>query len=567
MGGRLAVRPDAPHQHPVTIIKEARARGAGLRNPDSRGVAVTAFAADQARSVVPPSPVVGDRGEAVTLAVSRLSKVYPGTKALDGVSFEVRPGEVHALCGGNGSGKSTLVKILSGVEEADSGEVEIAGRRLRADELSPKASYELGFRVVHQDPALYPDLSVAENMMLGGKYPMVGGAKIRWREVRRRAKGLIDEFKIPARPAELIKDLPVSVRTQVAIATALQDVRRGQCVIALDEVTAALPAREAGRVHASVRQLAEMGHAVLFVSHRLDEVLALADRVTVLRDGRVFREHDAKQLTEEELIEAIVGRRAEDLQVQGADRSIGEPVLELRGLRAGPLTDVSLHVSAGEILGLAGLLASGRTELLAAIYGGLRSQSGQVVLRGRQVRFRAMKQAIDAGVILVPGDRPREGAFLDMTLDENIDISVLSDYWRGLRFRRRNMRGDARGLRERFRIKAPSGVVPMKTLSGGNQQKAILARWLRRDACLLLLDQPTQGVDVGARADIYTAIRAVTSSGGAAIAVVDDLEELATFADRAVVIGDGRVTAEVPPHEMSAQRLNELVHLRKESST
>ena len=520
----------------------------------------------QSRPTIDVAPaedgIVGAPDASVALSLEGLCKVFPGTQALKDVSLEVRYGEVHALCGGNGCGKSTMIKILSGVVSADEGRVTINGRQLDATELTPKSSYELGFRVVHQDPPLYLDLSVAENMMLGGQYPTARANRIAWRQVRRNAEDLIERFSIPTSPDILMRDLPVSVRTQVAIATALQDVQGGPCIVALDEPTAALPAAEVHLLLSAVRRLAAMGHAIILVSHRLDEVLSVTDRVTVMRDGRVFQDHRTETLTEGELIESIVGRPAAEIRSRRAESTVGEVILTVTGLTAGPVQDVNLEVRAGEVLGVAGLLGSGRTELLSAIYGRLRKDAGQVVLHGRDANFRTMDQAIDAGVVLIPEDRSRSAAFLDMSVDENLNVSVLGRYWKGLGFRRTQMRVDAGALLTKFRIKAPSGAAYMRTLSGGNQQKTIIARWLRLDTRLLLLDEPSQGVDVGARADIYAAVRSVTAAGGAAIVVTSDLEELAQFVDRAIVLRNGRLIAHVPNEELTAYRLNELVHMQ-----
>lgn len=501
-----------------------------------------------------------DRG--VALSIRGLCKVYPGTPALKDVDLDVRFGEVHGVCGGNGCGKSTTIKIVSGVVQADAGIIEMNGRSLTAADMTPTASYDMGFRVVHQEPPLYPDLSVAENMMLGGRYPTTAG-KVNWRKVRARAQQLIDRFEINARPSTLVRDLPVSVRTQIAIATALQDVGEEPCVVALDEPTASLPAAEVKLLHATIRQLASMGHAIILISHRLDEILAVTDRVTVMRDGQVWKEHATSQLTEAELIESILGRRAEEVRSQRAAASVGDRILSVRDLDAGPVQGVSFDLHAGEILGIAGLLGSGRTELLSAIFGGLKKNAGEVILGGRLANFRSMDEAIRAGVVMIPEDRARGAAFSELTVDENMDISVLTQYWRRLRFPRGAMSRDGSELRAKFAVKAPSGRVEMRTLSGGNQQKAILARWLRRDASLLLLDEPSQGVDVGARADIYKAVRSATEAGAAAIVVASDLDELAQFVDRAIVLRNGRLIAEVGAEEMTAHRLSELVYMKR----
>jgi ribose transport system ATP-binding protein len=291
--------------------------------------------------------------------------------------------------------------------------------------------------------------------------------------------------------------------------------------------------------------------------------MSATDRVTVMRDGRIYKDHDTKLLTEAELIESIVGRTAAELAPQRSAATLGPPVLTVTGLTAGPVRDVSFDVRAGEVVGVAGLLGSGRTELLSAIFGGLKKESGDVEVYGCAANFRSMEHAIRSGVVMIPEDRPRAGAFLDMTVDENMDIAVLHRYWKGLRFHRHRMRSDASSLRSQFGVKAPSGSAHMRTLSGGNQQKAILARWLRRDETLiLLLDEPTQGVDVGARADIYALVRKVTTKGAAAIVVTSDFEELAQFVDRALILQNGQIVANVPRDELTAHRLNELVHMK-----
>lgn len=508
-----------------------------------------------------------DPSPALALSARSIVKTYPGVQALGGVDLDLKFGEVHALCGGNGSGKSTLVKILTGVVAGDSGSLSIGEHTIDASQIRHSDVHELGVRVVHQDLAMFPDLSVAENMALGSSYPTTAG-KIRHQELRRRALAQMQRFDIQTRPETLVRDLPVAMRTQVAIARALQDVVDERAVIILDEPTAALAAHEVGILLRTIRGLAERGHAILFISHRLDEILATTDHVTVLRDGKVFAEHETSRLTEKELIESIIGRPV--AAVRRGDHSAevsasATPVLSVTGLSAGPLRDIDLVVHPGEILGVAGLLGSGRTELLQAFWGDLKATEGTLVLNGREVHFSRNDQAIAAGIVMVPEDRVNGGAFTDLTLDENLDVSVLNRYWRWLGFYRAKMKSDGAELRKRFRIKAPSGSVAMRTLSGGNQQKAILARWVRRDPILLLLDEPTQGVDVAARSDIYEAIRAVTRQGSAAVVVTSDLEELAAVVDRAVVLRDGRVVAEVQRDNLSAQLLNELIYRETEA--
>lgn len=504
--------------------------------------------------------------ETTALSVRAVTKMFPGTRALDDVDLHLDYGEVLGLCGGNGSGKSTLIKILSGVFPADSGRVLLGGQDLDASQIRASAVHELGLRVVHQDLGIFPDLSVAENMMLGSDYPVTRAGTIQWRELRRRAIEQIDRFEIGVEPGRLIRDLPVATRTLIAIARALQDVSSERAVVILDEPTASLPAHEAEILHRSIRSLAAQGHAVLIVSHRLDEVMALTDRVTVFRDGQVHANYRTSEITERDLIAAIVGKPLEhghvERQAQGEE---GSALLEVEGLSAGPLRDITMSVKRGEVVGVAGLLGAGRTELLRAICGDLPLLSGRVSFKGTRTRYTRLGQAIKSGIILIPEDRVAGSVFSDLSVDQNIDLSVLDRYWRGLGFKQAKMRADAGSLRERFRVKAPSGGTAMSALSGGNQQKAVLARWLRREPILLLLDEPTQGIDVGARAEIYRLVREVTDAGGAAIVVASDLEELAQVSDRAVVLKDGRLTDEVPLAQLTAHHLNELIYLKEQS--
>lgn len=502
------------------------------------------------------------------IRVRGVQKSYPGTRALAGVSMDIARGEIHGLCGGNGSGKSTLIKILSGVVSADAGEIVLDGTITPATDLNPKLSEELGIRVVHQDLAVFLDLSVAENLRLGTSgYPRTRTGSINWRRLRRETEEHLKRFEIRARPETLLRDLPVATRTQVAIARALHNIDADRGLIIFDEPTAALPVHEAEMLHGVMRRLAKAGHSILFVSHRLDEVLALTDRVTVFRDGSVMSQHKTEGLNEAELIAAILGNAPLAEQEASTSRAKAPVLLDIENLTVSPLKNVNIEVHAGEILGVAGLLGSGRTELLRAIYGDLPTSTGTITFNGRRVRFARSEQAIGSGIVMVPEDRARGGAFQDMSLDDNLSIGVLKDYWRWHGFRRGRMTGDARTLRSEFNIRAASGDAPMSSLSGGNQQKAILARWLRRNPMLLLLDEPTQGVDVGARADIYVAIRKVTEAGGAALLVTSDLEELSQVADRAVVLKDGGVAGEVQSADLTAQLLNELIYSRSNNDT
>jgi ribose transport system ATP-binding protein len=498
--------------------------------------------------------------DAPSVAVRGVSKTFAGTRALDLVDIDVRPGEIHGLCGGNGSGKSTLIKILSGVYQADPGGLLVAdGEEVAADHVTPADAQRLGVCTVHQDLAVFPGLTVAENFAIGAGFETDRAGRIRWRQQHKRAARLIERFEIPASPRTPLSVLTLAARTQVAIARALQaagEDHRG--LLILDEPTAALPAKEVELLLDSLRRLAAAGQSILYVSHRLDEVLDLCDRVTILRDGRRVDTRDSADLDEQGLIELMLGAAVEHSLHHEPREITGAPLLELRDVSAGPLYDVSLTLYEGEVLGIAGLLGSGRSTLLRTVFADQRRESGEIALAGSPTSFRRPIEAIEAGVVMVPENRLQDAAFTDLSVDMNGALSVIGRYWTGGRLRSGRLRDDGRDLIDEFAVKASSGQIPMSSLSGGNQQKVVMARWMRLTPRVLLLDEPTQGVDVGARADIYRLVRDATDAGAGVIVVASDFEELAHVADRVIVLRRGRVVAEVSGADITAHRLTEL---------
>lgn len=506
------------------------------------------------------SSLLDDRAFAPVVSVRALSKTFAGTRALQRVDIDFLPGEVHAVCGGNGSGKSTLIKILCGVYQGDEGgEIRVGDVRIDSDKTAAGAAHAAGIRVVHQDLGVFPDLTVAENLALGAGFETGLGGRVRWREQRRQAAASIRAFNIPASPGTRLSELSLAARTEVAIARALRDQgdNAGGLLI-LDEPTAALPVEEVATLLRALRRLAARGQSILYVSHRLDEVLDLADRVSVLKDGRLVGTSPAADLDESSLISLMLGRTLVEGRQEQTSPPAAEAVLEVRNLAVGALQDVSLEARGGEVLGIAGLMGSGRSSLLRAIFGDIRPRAGEVRILDRPAAFSHPVEAMERGVAMVPEHRIRDGAFLDQSVDMNFAISVIRSYWRCGRVRNSAIVRDSDGLVSRLGVKARSGRDTMSSLSGGNQQKVVLGRWLRREPRLLLLDEPTQGVDVGARADIYRQVREATSAGAAAVVVASDLEELAAVADRVLVLRHGRVVAEVRGAELTAHRLSEL---------
>jgi ribose transport system ATP-binding protein len=500
-------------------------------------------------------------GTTLALGVREVRKDFPGTTALDGVSLELARGEIHALVGGNGCGKSTLVKIVAGIERADAGTAVIAGEEHDLTGFTPAQARRAGIHVVHQQSTTFPDMTIAENMAIGRGYETGLLGRIRWRAVRRRVAAALARFDIDAHPDTLLGDLSPATQTMVSIARALQD-QEGEHhgVLILDEPTASLPPDEVETLLAALRRYAAAGQAILFITHRLDEVLAVCDTITVLRDGRLVASVDRTAITHDELVEMIVGQAVTRVLAREHDAPAGAEILRVDGARGGSLRDASLSLRRGEIVGIAGLAGSGRSTLLRILFGAQPLEGGTVRLDGAEVAFEEPADGIVAGVAYVPEDRGGDALFPELTVVENLSGGFLGDFTRAGRLQHRREREANEDAMRRFLVRAASGQVAISTLSGGNQQKVVLARWLRRKPKLLLLDEPTQGVDVGARAELWTLIRAAAADGAAALVVSSDFEELVGFCDRLVLVREGRTIGELGASELSVDHVNRCLH-------
>ncbi len=515
-------------------------------------------------------PEVGQGPEAAAaLRLRGLSKTFPGTRALAGVDLDLAAGSIHALVGGNGSGKSTLIKILAGVYSADpGGTIEVTGHDAApADDWEPRRAFAAGLRFVHQNPAVFLDLTVAENIAIGAGFPTDPVGRIRWGALRARARELIRRYHLRADPDQPLRLLRPADRTMVAIARALQDRESNrEGVLVLDEPTTALPAGDAQFLLGALRRYASDGLTILYVSHRIDEVLGLADRVSVLRDGQLVGTVEAAASSEAEVVRMIVGRRLEAGLGRGLAVSEGDIVLDVRGLTGGPVQGVDLALRQGEVLGIAGLLGAGQSELLRILFGALPLESGEVVVEGRPRRFRHPAEAMAAGLGYVPAERAVEALFSAMSVRENVSAGSVARYFRGLRLRHGEEGRDVVAAMREFLIRAPSDRAPAFTLSGGNQQKMVLARWLRRSPRILLLDEPTQGVDVGSREEIYALLHRAAESGTSAIVVSSDFGELERLCHRVAVMRRGRLVAEMRAPGIDEHRLTELAHLSEDAA-
>jgi ribose transport system ATP-binding protein len=495
------------------------------------------------------SPAGGEAGHRY-LELSSITKRFGPTYALDGASLSVGRGEVHALFGGNGSGKSTMIKIMAGVYKAEpDGQIRVGETASPADHWTPAAAREAGLRFVHQDLGLFPAMSVAENLALGHGYSRAAAGRIRWSQVRAQAKAVLDRLEIQVGVSRIVGELRRGEQALVAIARALQDEDiAGRGVLVLDEPTASLPEHEVVGLMQALRRFAAQGTAIVYVSHRVEEVQQVADTITVLRDGVDILTTPAKAITKGELAEAITGSPADaagPLARPAARAGDAGPVLRATGLRGGPLRGVDLAVGAGEIVGIAGLLGSGRSSVLRALFGMLPDATGEVLLNGKPPHASSPAQAMAAGIGYLPEDRAEVG-FFDQSVAENLSASRTASYWRGGRFRRERERGDAQEAIERFRIRCESPRQLLSSLSGGNQQKVLVARVLLRQPDLVLLDEPTQGVDISAKAEIWAILRrGIAESGISVLVVSSDFEELAEYADRVLILARGRMVGEM----------------------
>jgi ribose transport system ATP-binding protein len=497
--------------------------------------------------------------DAPLLEISQVSKTFPGQLALDDVSVALRRGEVCALVGQNGSGKSTLIKILAGFYEADrGGTVTFDGRTVSIDDRhGPGSEWRDHVRFIHQELGLVESLGALDNLALGSGFETGFGGRIRWRRERARARDLFHDFGLDFDLGVPVSTLSGVERTMIAVARALRGFDGSEGLLILDEPTAALPIVEVERLFAAVRSLVARGASVLFVSHRLVVVLELGDRVIALREGRLVADRTATGLDHDALIEMIIGRSLEALYPQEHPDS-GQVRLSARGLVGRNVDRVDLEVRAGEILGVAGLNGSGRDELADLLFGVGEGGAEEIVVDGRQVEIRSPRAAMRNGVALVPSHRARRGMIGLHSVRENVTLPALRPVVRAGLIDRRREREEVLEWCGRVSLDPMLIERPLAQYSGGNQQKAVIAKWLRRVPNVLLLDEPTQGVDIGAKAALYQLIVEAAAGGAAVVVCSSDNEELAELSDRVVVLTDGRISAELRRTQLNADRLTQV---------
>lgn len=500
-----------------------------------------------AAAPVPPdqagAAAAAPEGEAL-LEVRNLVKQFPGTRALDGVDLVIRTGEIHALLGENGAGKSTLIRIVCGANKPTQGRILVRGAEVALS--SPHDALTLGIAVVHQHFNLVPQVSVAENLFLSQSMPRRAGLFVDWRAMERQAAKLLDRVGLDLDPRREVSALRPDEAALVAIAKAIGSDAR---LIVLDEPTTALLPNEVAILFSHMRRLAQEGHSFLYVSHRLSEVFEIADHVTVLRDGRNAGNWSRADMNRRAIIDAIVGggRQFSDDTV-AADAAFGPVALRAEGLSGGRVADLSFEVREREILGFAGLPGSGAEEALDLIYGRYRTTGGKLILRGAEAAFRSPRGAKAAGIALVPKDRHAESLLPGASVRENIALPNLKQYLADpvLRFIHRGRERNAtREVAKRLSVKMSSIEAPIASLSGGNQQKAVLGRWVASGARTFLLNSPTAAVDIGAKAEIYELIHHIAAGGAAVIFTSAEIGEFPRVCHRVLVFREGRVVGEL----------------------
>jgi rhamnose transport system ATP-binding protein len=491
----------------------------------------------------PPTAVAPARAD-----LRGISKRFAATQALDDVSLDLQPGEVHALVGENGAGKSTLVKILAGIHQPESGTIWLDGNETQIH--GPAESRALGIAVVHQEPRLFPDLTVAENVFIGHA-PRGRLGTIDWGGTRKAAQALFHELDVQFDVDAPVRGLSMADQQLIEIAKALSVEAR---VLILDEPTASLSAHEVERLFTIVRRLRDRGVSVLFVSHRLDEVFQLCDRATVFRDGKDVITIATSELTTADLVRHMVGRAV--TLFPKVESPVGDVLLEVTGLtRAGVFRDVSFSVRAGEIVGFAGLVGAGRTEVARVLFGIDQRDAGEIRLGGRPVAFASPSAAMNAGIAYLPEDRHQEGLVLDFTIAQNVTLPILPRLFPRLLIRPSTERKVAHEFTRQLNVRMTAVDQLVGALSGGNQQKVVLAKWLASKPTVLILDEPTRGIDIGAKVEVHRIISELAASGLAIILISSDLPEVLAMSDRILVIHEGRITAEIPREKATEERV------------
>ncbi|MCI8551007.1 MAG: sugar ABC transporter ATP-binding protein [Lachnospiraceae bacterium] len=487
--------------------------------------------------------------ENYVLKMENVSKIFPGVRALDGVRLEVRRGEIHALIGENGAGKSTLIKILSGIYHPDGGEIYIDGNKVEMSDV--RTAREHGIAVIHQELSLAENMTVAENIFLG-RMPGKRNGFVDDKLMEEKAREFLDAIGLTSvDPSTKVKKLSVARQQMVEICRALsQEIK----ILVMDEPTASLANRETETLLELMRSLKQKGVSIIFVSHKLNEVYQVCDRITVLRDGVYIGTGTVEEIVYDKLISMMVGRKIESVFPAHETRP-GETFFEARDICSSRVKNVSFYLRKGEVLGFYGLVGSGRTETMRALLGIDRNTKGDVTLNGKKIRLNSPVDAVNAGIVLAPEDRKLEGLILKQTLDFNITVTILKKIIKGLRLNRKKSNEAVENIGARLRIKTPSYETKAVNLSGGNQQKVVLAKWLVTEPVILILDEPTRGIDVGAKQEIYNLIYEIVKMGVSVILISSEMPEVIHLCDRVYIMREGEMVAALDREELTEEAI------------
>jgi ribose transport system ATP-binding protein len=493
------------------------------------------------------------------LIMKNIDKRFTGVHALKGVDFDLNEGEIHALVGENGAGKSTLMKVLTGIAPKDSGEIQYLGRLLNPR--NPKQALEMGIGIIHQELNMMDHLTVAQNIFIGRESTQMNGLLLDEKEQNKRTAELFSRLNMNIAATETLGRLTVGKQQMVEIAKAVSHNLR---VLILDEPTAALTEAEINELFAIMRSLAAKGVALIYISHRMDEIGVITDRVTVLRDGECVGTRETATVTKEDIIKLMVGRVIyETPKTQSNVPDGADVVLKVNRLNAGKLVkDVSFELRKGEILGFAGLMGAGRTETARALFGADEIQNGTIEIEGRPVRIQSPEDAVSHGIGYLSEDRKRYGLALNLSVKDNAVLATYEDFERGMFIHAKRVEEVTTQFVDQLQIKTPSLEQLLRNLSGGNQQKVVVAKWLIRNSDILIFDEPTRGIDVGAKSEIYTLMNELVKEGKSIIMISSELPEILRMSDRIVVMCEGRVTGELDISEASQEAIMHYATMR-----
>lgn len=494
------------------------------------------------------------------VSMEGIDKAFPGVQALDGCRFELLAGEVHALVGENGAGKSTLMKVLTGVYRKDAGRIVYQGQEV--DIPNPRAAWEMGIGIIHQELNLIPHLTVAQNIFIGREPRRRPRFLLDEKELNERAQRLLESVNLDVDPRARVADLTIAKQQLVEIAKALS---YNSQVLIMDEPTSALSDAEIQELFRIIRELKAKGVGIVYISHRMDEIKQICDRVTVMRDGRTIGTVNAQEVSVDQIVSMMVGREIYATAQPAPNEGASEVVLEVRSLSRGrAFQDVSFSLRKGEILGFAGLMGAGRTEVARAVFGADPIDSGEIYVNGKRVEIKSPADAVRLGIGYLPEDRKRHGLMLDLDVEANTIVATLQRYAAALGWvQKSKARREVQAYVEQLGVKTPGLEQRVRYLSGGNQQKVVLAKWLAKNCDILIFDEPTRGIDVGAKGEIYKLLNDLTvRQGKSVIMISSELPEILRMSHRIIVMCEGRITGELVAHEATEEAIMRLATLR-----